>query len=386
MSLTLLRAKADAAFLSAFGTPAQAFVQAPGRVNLMGEHTDYNDGFVLPCALDRVTVIALRRRSDRHVRVLALDGGSARDGFDLDAPITRRPDQPWSAYVRGMVAQLLLADPALPGLDLAITGNVPQGAGLSSSASLAVAVGVAFRAAGALQEVDSTELALMAQRAENHFVGCQCGIMDQLVSARGAAGHALLIDCRSLVTRAVPLPAGVAVLIAHSMVERGLVDSHYNERRRACEQAARHFGVPALRDLTPAQLADSPLQASILRRARHVVTENERTLSAAQALARGDLAAMAALMAASHASMRDDFEITVPAVDRLVAIIEQALAGTGGCRMTGGGFGGCVVALMPLERVAAVQQAVQQHYRSPQGQQAQVFVCKAGPGAGPVDL
>lgn len=386
MSLSLLCAKAEAAFLSAFGNPAQAFVQAPGRVNLIGEHTDYNDGFVLPCALDRVTVVALRRRSDRRMQVLALDGGSARDEFDLDAPITRRPDQPWTAYVRGMVAQLLLADPALPGLDMCITGNVPQGAGLSSSASLAVAVGVAFRAAGALPETDATQLALMAQRAENHFVGCQCGIMDQLVSARGQAGHALLIDCRSLVTRAVPLPAGAAVLIAHSMVERGLVDSHYNERRRACEQAAHYFGVPALRDLTPAQLLESPPQASILRRARHVVTENERTLSAADTLARGDLPAMAALMAASHASMRDDFEITVPAVDHLVEIIERALEGTGGCRMTGGGFGGCVVALLPLERVALVQKAVQQQYRSPRGLPAQVFVCEAGPGAGLVDL
>ena len=378
----MLRAQAEAAFATTFGAPSQACVQAPGRVNLIGEHTDYNGGFVLPCAIDRATVIALRRRSDRRVRVLALDLDSARDEFALDQPIRHHASQPWTAYVRGMVQQLLAVDPALPGLDMAITGNVPQGAGLSSSASLEVAVGVAFQAAGALRDLDGTHLALLAQAAENRFVGCQCGIMDQLVSARGQAGSALLIDCRSLATRPVALPEGVAVLIVHSMVRRGLVDSHYNQRRLACEAAARHFGVAALRDVTPGQLQAPGLDALTLRRARHVVTEIARTQLAADALARGDLPAMAALMAASHASMRDDFEITVPAVDQLVDIIDQALQGDGGCRMTGGGFGGCVVALLPAGRVAAVEAAVLRHYRSPEGLEARRFVCQASAGAG----
>ena len=381
-SLTLVRAQAEAAFASAFGMPAQACVQAPGRVNLIGEHTDYNDGFVLPCAIDRATVIALRRRSDRRVCVLALDFDGARDEFDLALPITRQPRQPWSAYVRGMVQQLLAADPDLPGLDMAITGNVPQGAGLSSSASLAVAVGTAFIAAGALPGSDFSQLALIAQRAENQFVGCPCGVMDPLASAGGQAGHALLIDCRSLATRAVALPPGLAMLIAHSGVQRGLVGSHYSERRASCEAAARHFGVVALRDVSAAQLAAGTLDLLTLRRARHVVTENARTQQAASALAGGDLAAVATLMAASHTSMRDDFDITVPAVDRLVDIINQSLGGDGGCRMTGGGFGGCVVALLPAARVPAVQAAVQTHYRSPQGLSAQVFVCQASGGAG----
>jgi len=382
MSIDALRLRAEAAFVSAFGAAPQACVQAPGRVNLIGEHTDYNGGFVLPCAIDRATVIALRRRPDRCVRVLALDCALEQDTFDLDQAITHRDNQPWSTYVRGMVQQLLAADPALPGLDMAIVGNVPQGAGLSSSASLQVAVGVAFVAAGALQGVDRTQLAQMAQRAENDFVGCQCGIMDQLVSARGEDGHALLIDCRSLATWAVPMPAGVSVLIAHSMVRRGLVDSHYNDRRLACEAAARHFGVAALRDVAVGQLDLGDLDPVVLRRARHVVTEIRRTERAAAVVALGDLRAMATLMAESHASMRDDFEITVPAVDRLVDIITRELAGEGGCRMTGGGFGGCVVALLPSERVGPLQRAVARHYRSPEGLLAQVFVCRASAGAG----
>ena len=385
MSQTLLRERAEAAFLGAFGMAPETFVQAPGRVNLIGEHTDYNDGFVLPCAIDRGTVIALRRRADRRMRVLALDGEGGRDEFDLDPGLGPHQALPWSNYVRGMLLQMLKVAPALPGLDMVITGDVPQGAGLSSSASLEVAVGTAYRALGALPGVGPDELALMAQRAENDFVGCQCGIMDQLASARGEAGHALLIDCRSLLTRPVALPEGVSILIAHSMVRRGLVDSLYNDRRAACAAAARHFGVSALRELSLDDLAGTGLDAVTLQRARHVVTENARTLRAAEVLAQGDLRSMSALMAASHASMRDDFEITVPAVDRLVELIAAAIGDEGGCRMTGGGFGGCVVALLPSPRVAAVTAAIGQHYRSPEGLRSTVFVCQPSAGAGPMD-
>lgn len=382
MSLQHLRQQAEHAFSAAFGGFPSQCVQAPGRVNLIGEHTDYNDGFVLPCAIDRATVIALRPRADRQVHVLALEAGPDRDAFTLTAPLRKAPEQPWTAYVRGMLNEALAVQPDLPGLDMVITGNVPQGAGLSSSASLEVALGAALQAVGALAGVDATGLALMAQRAENHFVGCQCGIMDQLVAARAQAGHALLIDCRSLAAQAVHLPQGLAVLIAHSRVRRGLVDSHYNERRRACEAAARDLGVRALRDLTPAQLQGCGLDELTLRRAWHVVTENERTQAAAVALAAGDIQQMSRLMAESHASLRDDFEVSVPAVDQLVAIVHSVLGDEGGCRMTGGGFGGCVVALLPQGAVEAVTDAVQTHYRSPEGLPATLFLCHASAGAG----
>ncbi|TXT36259.1 MAG: galactokinase [Comamonadaceae bacterium] len=272
----------------------------------------------------------------------------------------------------------------LQGADLALAGDVPQGAGLSSSASLEVAVTQAFKTLQGFSDLDPTDMALIAQRAENLFVGCNCGIMDQLVSARGEAGRALLIDCRSLQTQNVPLPADLAVMIVHSRVRRGLVGSEYNTRRQQCEAAAKHFGVKALRDLSLHRLeADAgDLDATVLRRARHIVTENQRTLDAAAALACGDLRRMGRLMAASHDSMRDDFEITVPAVDQLVDILQTAIGDVGGARMTGGGFGGCVVALMPQEKVESVRLAVETNYQSPTGEAGTVYVCHASTGAG----
>ncbi|WP_172204448.1 galactokinase [Niveibacterium sp. COAC-50] len=358
-------------------------VRAPGRVNLIGEHTDYNDGFVLPCAIDYETAVTGRVRADRIVRVIAADYEDATDEFDLDAEIVPRDDAMWANYVRGVVKFLLARGLKLGGADLVISGNVPQGAGLSSSAALEVAVGQAFKTLFKLP-VSATELALNGQQAENQFVGCNCGIMDQLISAQGQAAHALLIDCRSLETRAVALPEGVAVMILNSNVRRGLVDSEYNTRREQCEAAARHYGVKALRDIDEAALeaGKAGLDALTYRRARHVVTENARTLAAADALAAGELRRMGALMAASHASMRDDFEITVPPIDTLVNIVKNVIGDDGGVRMTGGGFGGCVVALVPLAQVAAVEAAVAAQYRSPEGKPATVYVCRATDGAG----
>ena len=377
-----LRQRTLASFTQAFGVAPQAAFRAPGRVNLIGEHTDYNDGFVLPCAIDYETQIAATPRDDATVRVVACDYGDALDEFRLDLPVVPRPDVPWANYVRGVLAMLQQDGVALRGADLAIAGNVPQGAGLSSSAALEVAVAQAFNTMQSLG-LDATALALLAQRAENCFVGCQCGIMDQLISARGEAGHALLIDCRTLQARPVPLPDDLAVLIVHSRVARGLVDSAYNERRRQCEAAARHYGVQALRDLDLAalQAGAAGLDPLVLRRARHIVTENQRTLDAADALAAGDLPRLGALMAASHASMRDDFEITVPAIDELVAIAQRAIGTEGGARMTGGGFGGCVVALMPVTRVASVRACIDADYRAPGGERATVWVCRAQGGA-----
>ena len=372
-----------AAFEQTFGAAPSLIVQAPGRVNLIGEHTDYNEGFVLPCAIDFGTLVAARPRADRQVRVLALDQGAALDAFWLDAPIAPRSDIGWPNYVRGMVWSLQRAGHALVGADLAITGNVPLGAGLSSSAALEVSVGQAFKELAALSSLDATALARLAQQAENDFVGCRCGIMDQLISTRGVAGHALLIDCRSLRARPVAMPSEVTVLIVNSNVQRGLVGSEYNRRREQCEAAARHFGVRALRDVDTAMLAAGAagLDATVGRRARHIVTENERTLAAAQALEQGNLRQLGALMAASHASMRDDFEITTPAIDRLVQIIGAAIGDEGGVRMTGGGFGGCVVALTPQPLAQRAVARVAEQYRSPSGQAATAYLCRAAAGA-----
>ena len=380
--MTGTRARAEAAFESAYGGLPELVVQAPGRVNLIGEHTDYNDGFVLPCAIDAGTVIVARGRDDAALTAVAADYGGERDRIALDSPIVHGGG--WRDYVRGVAA--MLRDEGLRrGAEVAIAGDVPRGAGLSSSASLEVALAGTLARLGGL-DVDSTRLALLAQKAENEFVGCACGIMDQLVSARAEAGHALLIDCRSLECRPVPMPDGLAVMVIHSGIERGLVDGAYNERRRQCEAAARHYGVAALRDLDEDGLlaGREGLDPIAFRRARHVVTENARTLAAAGALASGELARLGTLMAQSHASMRDDFEITLPAIDRLVELAAGAIGGEGGARMTGGGFGGCIVALAPEAAVAAVREAVERDYRSPGGGPAQFMVCRPSAGAGAV--
>lgn len=379
-------ARAREAFVQAWGAAPQLQVQAPGRVNLIGEHTDYNDGFVLPCAIDYATVIAASPRTDTLVRVVAADEGLGIDRFDLAAPIARLDEPRWTLYVRGMVQALREDGHALRGADLAVAGDIPQGAGLSSSASLEVAVGQAFKSLYGLDAIDPTRLAVLAQRAENDFVGVRCGIMDQLASARGRRGHALLIDCRSLETTAVPWPSDWAIMIIHSRVRRGLVDSEYNIRRRQCEEAARHFGVPALRDVELLRLERDAagLDPVVLRRARHIVTENQRTLEAAQALRAADLPRLGELMAASHASMRDDFEITTPAVDALAALAHGAIGGEGGARMTGGGFGGCVVAVMPAQRVDEVRAAVLAGYRAPTGEVPWIWTTGSAAGAGPV--
>ncbi|MCU7375208.1 galactokinase [Paucibacter sp. O1-1] len=245
-------------------------------------------------------------------------------------------------------------------------------------------MGQAFKQMQGLDALTPSRLALLAQKAENDFVGCRCGIMDQMISACGVADHALLLDCRSLEARVIPLPVGLVVLIINSNVRRGLVDSQYNLRRAQCEAAARHFGLKSLRDLDSAQLGSEPgmLDPRVWRRARHVLTENARTLAAAEALAAGDLAGLGILMAASHASMRDDFEITTPAIDALVALIAAEIGTQGGVRMTGGGFGGCVVALTTAALAARAMARVAEGFRSPEGLPATVFLCRAACGAG----
>lgn len=363
------------------GSQARHVVRAPGRVNLIGEHTDYNDGFVLPCAIGFATEVAIAPRRDDIIRVLAADYGLEEDSF----PASHRPahsDSHWANYVRGVVDVFIQRHGVLPhGFDMVVSGNVPQGAGLSSSASLEVAVGKALQT---LYGFDTSlrDIALLGQQAENEFAGCRCGIMDQFISALGQRDHALLIDCRSLETEAVPIPAGLRVMIVNSRVRRGLVGSEYNTRRAQCEAAVAHFGVQALRDLDldTLQAAESALGPLVFRRARHVITENARVLATVEALRRHDIGRISQLMHDSHASMRSDFEITVPPIDTLVGIIADVLGRQGGVRMTGGGFGGCVVALVPDALVDETRRAIDTHYPTRTGLEAEIYLCNAEDG------
>lgn len=379
-----LQARLLNAFTGAFGHAPSLVVRAPGRVNLIGEHTDYNDGFVLPCAIDFETRVALSPRDDDRIEVIAADFDAERDAFSIAQTIPHHPAGGWADYVRGVLTMLRAAGMPPRGANIAIAGNVPRGAGLSSSASLEVALALAFRELHELN-LDSAAIALLAQQAESRFVGCNCGIMDQMISASGVAGHALLIDCRSLATTPVTIPAGFAIMIVESRIRRGLVESEYNLRRQQCEAAASQMGVPMLRDASLAQLHATALDPVILQRAHHVITENARVLDTVDALAQGDMQRVGELMAASHASMRDDFAITVPAIDHLVTLLQDKIGAQGGARMTGGGFGGCVVALLATDRIASVREHVIEHYRSPEGEPCIVHVCHPAAGAGVTD-
>ena len=364
-------------FEARFGGKPEALVRAPGRVNLIGEHTDYNGGFVLPMALDRSTWIALRPRNDRRVVARALDLNADGD-FSLDH---FEKGSGWLEYLKGLAWTLQQDGFDLRGWEGVISSDVPTAAGLSSSAALELAVARAFQVVSAL-EWDPVAMALRGQRAENHWVGVSCGIMDQLISASGREGHAVLIDCRSLELEAVPLPAGTAVVVLDTATRRGLVDSAYNERRQQCEAAARHFGLKALRDLDLDRLeaAEAELDPTTYRRARHVVSENARTLGAAEAMRRGDAETFGRLMNESHASLRDDFEVSSDALDAMVSCA-QPLAGCHGARMTGAGFGGAAVALVAEENVEGFVEAVERCYRKASGNEPDIYVCRAGKGA-----
>lgn len=370
-------------FSTIFGYAPTHFIQAPGRVNLIGEHTDYNDGFVLPCAINYQMVVAAAKRDDNTIRVIAVDYQNDVDEFSLDNTIEFLPNKMWANYVRGVIHFLQKDNYSFHGMDIAISGNVPQGAGLSSSAALEVAIGQTLKTLYQLP-ISQKEIALNGQKAENQFVGCNCGIMDQLISACGEENHALLIDCRSLETLAVTMPENMVVMIINTNKKRGLVDSEYNTRRQQCEEAARILNVTALRDASLEDLvAKKALMSEVVyRRARHVITENGRTLDAAEALRHGDLTTLSQLMMQSHHSMRDDFEITVKEVDSLVEIVKSVIGDRGGVRMTGGGFGGCVVALVTPDLVDKVVDSVKAQYEAKTGLKETIYVCSASQGAG----
>lgn len=379
---TLSSARVSELFETYFGTTSVATVKAPGRVNLIGEHTDYNGGFVLPAAINYHTYIAFAPRDDHTLRLVAYNFENESVIVDLDAVQVHDANASWSNYVRGVVQEMRKQGFKLVGGDLYIAGDLHSGAGLSSSASLEMALICALTSLSG-EQIEPTHAALIGRAAENNFVGCNCGIMDQLISARGQEHAALLIDCQDLSTRAVPVPADWEILIVHSGVKRGLVDSEYNQRRQQCEHAAAYFGQESLRgvELTQLLAVEDKLDELSFRRARHVLTENQRTLDAAEALSEGNLAGLIKVMAESHASMRDDFNITVPAIDALVDILAVAGEGKAGARMTGGGFGGCVVAVAPVDVIPQLVAAVELHYQDQTGCTPTLIRAKASAGA-----
>jgi galactokinase len=378
------RARAAASeFICRYGRTPQVS-SAPGRVNLIGEHTDYNDGYVMPAAIEYSTLVAASPRSERLLRVYSNNVEQERI-FDLDAPgASRRGD--WSDYVFGVAAMLEKSGRRLQGADLLVTSDVPIGAGLSSSAALEVATTHALLAASGLP-FDPVQAARISQRAENEFVGMRCGIMDQYIAARGVAGCALLIDCRTLEARNVALAPNLRLLIADSRVRHQHDGGEYNARREACEEGVRRLQpwlgpIKALRDVTVERLEahKDALSDLVYRRCRHIVTENERVLEAERALAARDFAAAGRAMNASHVHMRDDFEITCPEVDYLAALA-QGLPGVWGSRMTGGGFGGCTITLIEASAVEAAAERIVEAYRGAYRLDANVFICAPSQGA-----
>ncbi len=364
-------------FKERYQTDPSLVVRAPGRVNLIGDHTDYNDGFVMPLAIDRAAWIALRPRSDREVHLHSLDYPEALT-FSLD---DMQKGSGWAEYVKGVAWVLKKQGHALSGWEGVVTGNVPMGAGLSSSAALELATARAFSAVSGI-DWDAATMAQVGQQAENEWVGMECGIMDQMISAAGQSGHALLIDCRSLETTAVPIPQGTVVVVLDTATRRELVTSAYNERRAQCESAAQFFGVTSLRDVTSEQFQAhaAELAPLIRQRAQHVLTENARTLAAVEAMKQGDAHQLGKLMYESHKSLRDDFEVSG---DGLNAMVECArkVPSCYGARMTGGGFAGCAVALVDQDDVENFRKIVSASYQEATQLTPNLYVCEATNGA-----
>ena len=362
-------------FESRFGYSPDFVIRSPGRVNLIGEHTDYNDGFVLPMAIDRSIWMAVKMRDDQKI---ILDSADFTDGVEFSLKRLEK-DEGWGRYVSGVAWALQQAGYETRGWEGVLLSDIPIGAGLSSSAALEMAVAKAFSIAGDWS-FDPRKMAKIGQRAENEWVGANTGIMDQTIVASGKAGHALMIDCRDLSTLHVPLPDHVSVIILDSATRHSHTDSGYNERREQCETAAKFFGVSHLRDVTLEEFNSRSDKLDDLprRRARHVITENERVMDAVSALSAGDVVAMGLLMNESHASMRDDFEITINEID-ILADLARSETCCFGARMTGGGFGGSVIALVN-EFVGTFSTNVQSEYKAATGLDSKIHVCKAANG------
>ncbi len=376
------------AFSKQFNKQPSMVIRAPGRVNLIGEHTDYNEGFVFPAAIDREMMVAASLNGSDTVQVFSLDYGEF-DSFRLDT-LTKSEDHAWSNYLRAVLDILQKAGYQLAGFDAVLSGNVPQGAGLSSSAAFEVAIATMCNAFFDLG-ISKKDIALLSQKAENQFVGVQCGIMDQFISSLGEEDSALMIDCKTLDYQSVPLQLsryGYSIVITNSGVRRGLVDSEYNARRQECKDGANLLSkltgraMSSLRDVTLADLEShwNDLPEKVRRRSRHVVSENQRVLDAVKALQAGDILQFGILMNESHVSMRDDFEISCPEINRLVEL-SQSFNGVAGARLTGAGFGGCTVAIIKNDRIEDFKQTVISTYEGETKRVAEVYVCAATAGA-----
>ncbi len=367
-------------FETCFTASAEGISSAPGRVNLIGEFTDYNDGFVLPCALQFRTSVAYRHRSDNLIMVYSTNYPGESEAFELTHELTQGLSH-WGNYVRAVAAIYIKNGYKLGGLDLLISSNVPQGAGLSSSAALEVALGGALNQAFELG-LSAEQIALLGQQAENDFMGCQCGIMDQLVSAKALKNQALKIDCQNLAIESYPIPDELALVVINSNFPRKLVESEYNQRRADCMNAAAKMGVASLREANLAKLeaCGHMMTQNEFKRARHVISENQRVIEATEALQNNDLKKLSELMAASHSSLRDDFEVTVPATDGLVEICRRTLGDNCATRMTGGGFGGAVICMCSQEDVSRLVEAIPMLYRKRFGLKETIYIASAGEG------
>jgi galactokinase len=365
------------AFQANFNRKPDFIVRAPGRVNLIGEHTDYNEGFVLPMAIDRAAWIAFGKVDEDRVHIHALDQKEA-IRFELDQ---LKKGSGWAEYIKGIAYVLRMTGYELTGWEGVLAGDVPIGAGLSSSAAVELAAARAFSAVSGF-DWEPVRMAKLAQQAENEWVGVNSGIMDQMVSAAARAGHALFLDCRSLEFQHIPMPEEAAVVVLDTSTRRELVGSAYNERRSQCDEAARFFSVRALRDVNEDEFEKKKggLGALTLKRARHILTENRRVLEVVEALRVKDLPRIGELLNASHASLRDDFEVSSLALDQIVAAAQDH-PGCYGARMTGAGFGGCAVALVKRDLAEAFVPAVLTEYRLRSGLEAGVYVCRASEGA-----
>ena len=384
MTLKELAAQVAAGFQKQYGRPPRWIVAAPGRVNVIGEHTDYNDGFVLPMAIERYAVMAADVAAkpgtisiyDTHFQESA--------AVDVSVPVTKGQPK-WSNYIRGVLAGFQNRDVEIPALDVAFMSTVPLGGGLSSSAALEVCTATLLEAATG-KAMDPIEKALLAQTAEHEFAGVPCGIMDQFISALGREGHLLLLDCRTRQTELVPMSdPSVTLLVINTNVKHELGSGEYARRRAECEAAAKNLGVASLRDATPEQLeaAKSGMSEVVFRRARHVIGEIARTVQAAKEIRASNWPETGQLMYASHASLRDDYEVSCQELDVVVEISESIglQGGVFGCRMTGGGFGGCCVALVKTDAVAAITKQIGTDYKARTGLEAGIFSSRPAAGA-----
>jgi galactokinase len=392
MDLPELAVRVAEQFAKTYGRPSRWIVAAPGRVNLIGEHTDYNDGLVLPMAIERYTVMAADRPlaapkdGEGGAWTITIHDSRANETAQIDVskPVARGEPK-WSNYIRGVIAGYLSRDINPGGLDVLLHSTVPLGGGLSSSAALEVCTATLIEAVTG-RKLDAVEKALLCQKAEHEFAGVPCGIMDQFISVMGRENHLLLLDCRSRKTEHVPMnDPSVTVLIVNTNVKHDLAGSEYHARREQCETAAKILGVPSLRNATPDALEDSRgrLDEVIYRRARHVISEIERVVYAAEGVRASNWPTVGQLMYASHDSLRDDYEVSCRELDAVVEIAGDIgiKDGVYGCRMTGGGFGGCCVALVKTDAVETISKRVASDYKANTGIEVTIFSSRPAAGA-----